>query len=169
MTEETIAAPAANRFDRMEVAGALGDFGTLIPFVVAHIGVLKIDPFGALLAFGLAMILCGLVYRTPIPVQPMKATVVITPAWSGAEASLEAGVTRLKLQDRAELSLPARALEKDHEATGDEHSSGMTEIHFEECLGHVDPCGNAGASPDRTILDVNRIGFDIHVRLSLGE
>lgn len=88
MTEETIAAPAANRFDRMEVAGALGDFGTLIPFVVVHIGILKIDPFGVLLAFGLAMILCGLVYRTPIPVQPMKATVVITPAmvWGGSFA-----------------------------------------------------------------------------------
>jgi hypothetical protein len=30
-------------------------------------------PFGVLFAFGLAMIVCGFVYRTPIPVQPVKA------------------------------------------------------------------------------------------------
>jgi hypothetical protein len=40
----------------MEFAGAFGDLGTLVPFVVAYIGVLKMDPFGVLLAFGLAMI-----------------------------------------------------------------------------------------------------------------
>ena len=43
----------------MEVAGAFGDLGTLVPFVVAYIGVLKMDPFGVLLAFGLAMVVCG--------------------------------------------------------------------------------------------------------------
>jgi hypothetical protein len=31
-------------------------------------------------AFGLAMIVCGLVYRTPMPVQPMKAAGAIR-AW----------------------------------------------------------------------------------------
>jgi hypothetical protein len=43
----------------MEVAGAFGDLGTLVPFVVAYISVLKMDPFGVLLAFGVAMIVCG--------------------------------------------------------------------------------------------------------------
>ena len=43
--------------------------GTLVPFVVAYIGVLGMDPFGVLLVFGLAMVVCGLVNRTPIPVQ----------------------------------------------------------------------------------------------------
>ena len=43
-----------NRFDRMEVAGAFGDLGTLIPFVVAYISVLKMDPFGVLFAFGIS-------------------------------------------------------------------------------------------------------------------
>jgi Molybdate transporter of MFS superfamily len=62
-----------NRFDRMEIAGAFGDLGTLIPFVVAYIGVLKMDPFGVLLSFGMAMVVCGFIYRTPMPVQPMKA------------------------------------------------------------------------------------------------
>jgi Molybdate transporter of MFS superfamily len=107
MAEETLSTPVANRYDRMEFAGAFGDLGTLVPFVVAYIGVLKMDPFGVLLAFGLAMIVCGLVYRTPMPVQPMKAagaiattqaaqTIVITPTmvWG---ASLATGIVWLLL------------------------------------------------------------------------
>ena len=107
MAEDTLSAPVTNRFDRMEVAGAFGDLGTLVPFIVAYISVLKMDPFGVLLAFGVAMIVCGLVYRTPIPVQPMKAagaiattqaaqTIVITPAmvWG---ASLATGIVWLVL------------------------------------------------------------------------
>jgi MFS superfamily sulfate permease-like transporter len=57
----------------MEWAGAFGDLGTLIPFVVAYIAVLKMDPFGVLFSFGAAMVICGLYFRTPFPVQPMKA------------------------------------------------------------------------------------------------
>lgn len=63
----------ANRFDRMEWSGALGDLGTLIPFVVAYVAVVKVDPFSILFTFGAAMVTCGLYYRTPFPVQPMKA------------------------------------------------------------------------------------------------
>ena len=107
MTEETAALSTANRFDRMEIAGAFGDLGTLVPFVVAYISVLKMDPFGVLLAFGSAMIVCGLVYRTPIPVQPMKAagaiattqaaqTIIITPAMVYG-ASLVTGLVWLVL------------------------------------------------------------------------
>lgn len=62
-----------NRFDRLEWAGAFGDLGTLIPFVVAYITLLGMDPYGVLLAFGIAKIATGLYYRTPFPVQPMKA------------------------------------------------------------------------------------------------
>ena len=62
-----------NCFNRMEWAGAFGDLGTLIPFVVAYIGVLKMDPFGILFAFGITMAVCGAFYKTPFPVQPMKA------------------------------------------------------------------------------------------------
>ncbi|MBI1422118.1 MAG: sulfate transporter [Gammaproteobacteria bacterium] len=61
----------------MEWAGAFGDLGTLIPFVVGYIGVLKMDPFGILFAFGVAMLLCGSIYKTPFPVQPMKAIAAI--------------------------------------------------------------------------------------------
>jgi MFS superfamily sulfate permease-like transporter len=96
-----------NRFDRMEWAGAFGDLGTFIPFVVAYITVLKIDPVGVLFAFGIAMIACGAYFKTPFPVQPMKAigaiaatqaaqTAVITPS-SVYCASLATGLLWLAL------------------------------------------------------------------------
>ncbi len=57
----------------MEWAGAFGDLGTLVPFVVAYVEMVKIDPLGVLFAFGVALMFCGFYYRTPFPVQPMKA------------------------------------------------------------------------------------------------
>ena len=66
-------ASSGNRFDRLEWAGAFGDLGTLIPFVVAYISLLKMDPYGILLAFGVALIISGFYYKTPFPIQPMKA------------------------------------------------------------------------------------------------
>ncbi|MBI2907681.1 MAG: sulfate transporter [Chloroflexi bacterium] len=62
-----------NRYDRAEFAGAFGDLGTFIPFVVAYITVNKLDPVGILLSFGLLKMFVGLYFKTPMPVQPMKA------------------------------------------------------------------------------------------------
>jgi MFS superfamily sulfate permease-like transporter len=88
MASEAIeSTPRANRYDRAEWAGAFGDLGTLLPFVVAYIAVVKMDPLGVLLAFGVAMIAVGLYYRTPMPVQPMKAI--------GAVAATQASQTFL--------------------------------------------------------------------------
>jgi MFS superfamily sulfate permease-like transporter len=89
--EKAVPAATGNRFDRMEVAGAFGDLGTLVPFVVAYLAVLKMDASSVLFAFGISMLVCGFVYRTPMPVQPMKAagaiattqaaqTITLTPA-----------------------------------------------------------------------------------------
>jgi hypothetical protein len=64
---------AQNRFDLPEWAGAFGDLGTLIPFVAAYVSILKMDANGLLVAFGVALIAAGSIYRTPFPVQPMKA------------------------------------------------------------------------------------------------
>lgn len=80
-----------NRFDRLEWAGAFGDLGTLIPFVVAYLGMLKLDPFGVLFSFGLAMIVCGFVYRTPFPVQPMKAVGAVATTQAAQTLSVTAG------------------------------------------------------------------------------
>jgi MFS superfamily sulfate permease-like transporter len=62
-----------NEYNKMEFAGAFGDLGTLIPFVVGYITLNKMDPLGILVAFGLFKIFAGLYFRTPIPIQPMKA------------------------------------------------------------------------------------------------
>ncbi|KUO61349.1 MAG: hypothetical protein APF80_05870 [Alphaproteobacteria bacterium BRH_c36] len=62
-----------NRYNLNELAGAFGDLGTLVPFVVAYIVILKMDGAAVLLGMGAALIVVGALYRTPFPVQPMKA------------------------------------------------------------------------------------------------
>jgi MFS superfamily sulfate permease-like transporter len=62
-----------NEYNKMELAGAFGDLGTLIPFVVGYITLNKMDPLGILIAFGVFKIFAGLYFKTPVPIQPMKA------------------------------------------------------------------------------------------------
>lgn len=62
-----------NLYNKMEWAGAFGDVGTLIPFAVAYITIVKIDPLGLLFMFGATLMASGFYYRTPLPIQPMKA------------------------------------------------------------------------------------------------
>jgi len=62
-----------NLYNRMEWAGAFGDVGTLIPFVVAYITIVKMPPLGLLFMFGITLMASGLYYKTPLPIQPMKA------------------------------------------------------------------------------------------------
>lgn len=78
----------ANRFDLPEWSGAFGDLGTLIPFVAAYISILKMDANGLLVAFGVSLIVVGSIYRTPFPVQPMKAI----GATAVSQATLAAGL-----------------------------------------------------------------------------
>lgn len=80
---------AGNRYDLRELAGAFGDLGTLIPFVAAYIVVLKMDAAAILLGFGVALIVVGVLYRTPFPVQPMKAIGAVAIA-QGAAVGLTA-------------------------------------------------------------------------------
>jgi len=62
-----------NDYNKMEFAGAFGDLGTLIPFVAGYITLNKMDPLGILVTFGVFKIFVGLYFKTPIPIQPMKA------------------------------------------------------------------------------------------------
>ena len=71
--EGAFAAEPKNLYNRMEWAGAFGDVGTLIPFVVAYITIVKMPPLGLLFMFGITLLASGFYYRTPIPIQPMKA------------------------------------------------------------------------------------------------
>lgn len=71
-------------FSVRELAGALGDYGTFLPFAVGYITVCGLDPAGFLLVMGLANILTGLWYRLPLPIEPQKVlgTVAIAQHWS---------------------------------------------------------------------------------------
>lgn len=79
-----------NRFDLPEWAGAFGDLGTLIPFAAAYLSVLKMDANGLFVAFGLSLIAVGVIYRTPFPVQPMKAIGVAAVSQSSLAAGMGA-------------------------------------------------------------------------------
>jgi MFS superfamily sulfate permease-like transporter len=86
------AAGSGLRFDRREWAGAFGDLGTLVPFLLAYVTIVGVQPAGMLLGFGVALIAAGAYYRTPVPVQPMKAigAVAATGAASSAVITPEA-------------------------------------------------------------------------------
>lgn len=61
------------RFDRAELAGAVGDLGVLVPIAVALIVKNGLTPTAVLLPAGMLYVVAGLVYRLPVPVQPLKA------------------------------------------------------------------------------------------------
>jgi len=60
------------RFNLQEIAGAVGDFGTLIPIVLGMALVSDIRLGPVLLCFSAWYIITGIYYRMPIPVEPMK-------------------------------------------------------------------------------------------------
>ncbi len=65
--------PNPFRFDRAELAGAVGDLGVLVPIAVALIVKNGLTPTAVLLPAGLLYVVAGLIYRLPVPVQPLKA------------------------------------------------------------------------------------------------
>ena len=65
------------RFDRNELAGAFGDLGTDVPLIVGMVLAAKLDPGSVLVMYGLMQLLTGLVYRLPMPVQPLKAVAAL--------------------------------------------------------------------------------------------
>ena len=71
-------------FNLRELAGSMGDFGTLFPLAIGYITVCGLNPAGFLVMMGITNIVTGLVYRLPMPIEPMKvlAVVAITQHWS---------------------------------------------------------------------------------------
>ena len=61
------------RFNLEEMAGAIGDYGTLLPIIVGVAVVTEINMSSILFFFGLAYIATGIYYKLPMPVEPMKA------------------------------------------------------------------------------------------------
>ncbi len=60
------------RFDRMELAGSLGDLGTLLPLAIGMILLNKLHATNVFVLIGLFYIVAGYYFGVPVPVQPMK-------------------------------------------------------------------------------------------------
>ncbi|MCX5898186.1 MAG: putative sulfate/molybdate transporter [Proteobacteria bacterium] len=71
-------------FSLREFAGSMGDFGTLFPLAIGYIVVCGLNPAGFLVMMGVANIATGLIYKLPMPIEPMKvlAVVAIAQHWS---------------------------------------------------------------------------------------
>jgi len=70
------------RFGLSELAGSVGDFGTIIPIILAVALVSDVDARYILLFFGIWFIITGLWFRLPIPLEPMKVVAVVVIAGS---------------------------------------------------------------------------------------
>jgi len=102
------------RFDRRELAGAVADVGVLVPIAVALIVGNGLSPTAVLLPAGLLYVAAALVYRLPVPVQPLKALGAIAIAKGlGADeiaaAALLLGLIFLVLGRSGLIDLAARA------------------------------------------------------------
>lgn len=60
-----------------EFFGGLGDLGTFIPIFIALVALNGLNPTVILFSAGILYIVCGLYYKLPIPVQPLKAMAVV--------------------------------------------------------------------------------------------
>jgi MFS superfamily sulfate permease-like transporter len=69
---------------RGDLGGALGDLGTLLPYLIGFIVVAGVQATSILLAFGLSLIAVGWRFGVPFPVQPMKAVGAAALAGVGA-------------------------------------------------------------------------------------
>ncbi|MGB3211229.1 MAG: putative sulfate/molybdate transporter [Desulforhopalus sp.] len=61
------------QFNRMELAGSLGDLGTLLPLAIGMVMVNGMSITGVLFSIGIFYLLAGFYFGVPVPVQPMKA------------------------------------------------------------------------------------------------
>jgi MFS superfamily sulfate permease-like transporter len=109
------------RFDRNELAGAFGDIGTDLPLIVGIILVTGMDSASALSIFGLLQIMTGVLYRMPMPVQPLKAMATLVIASQKTQpitaavllgAGLAIGVVMLVLSATGLIDGLARAIPK---------------------------------------------------------
>jgi len=106
------------RFDRHELAGALGGLGTDLPLLIGVLGASPgLDAASVLILFGLLQVASGLWYRMPMPVQPLKgfAALVIAqkiPARVIAGGGLAVGVGMLALSASGLLGGLARLVPK---------------------------------------------------------
>jgi hypothetical protein len=76
--------------DPNDLASAFRDLGTFAPLTISMITVLELNAASVLVVFGICYLLSALVYRMPMPVQPMKAIAALAIA-GGATMGTMAG------------------------------------------------------------------------------
>lgn len=79
------------RLDRAELAGAVADLGVFVPIAVALIVQNRLSATAVLLPAGLLYVAAGLLYRLPVPVQPLKAFGAIAIAQGLGSSEIAAG------------------------------------------------------------------------------
>lgn len=101
------------RFNRLELAGSLGDLGTLLPIAIAMILINGLNPIGLFFSVGLFYVLSGVYYGVTVPIQPMKVigAYAIATSLSASEilaSSLIMGVFLLIIGATGAISLIGR-------------------------------------------------------------
>ncbi len=79
------------RFSLQELSGSLGDLGTFLPLVLGLCATCDFDLGAVLIAAGLLNVVTGLIFRQPLPVQPMKAIAAVAIAGGLSRAEVTAG------------------------------------------------------------------------------
>ena len=65
------------RFTLQEFSGSLADLGVMVPLVILLIVKNGMNPTAILVLAGLLYIVSGIVFKVPVPVQPLKAVSII--------------------------------------------------------------------------------------------
>ncbi len=78
-------------FSLSEFSGALADLGVMLPLILALISLNGMDATAVFVGVGLAYVLVALVYRLPIPVQPLKSVSALALALGLAPAVIVTG------------------------------------------------------------------------------
>lgn len=78
-------------FDRNEFAGAFGDVGTDLPLLMGMTLAAGLDGTSVLVMFGGMQVLTGMMYRMPMPVQPLKAMAAVVIAQQASAETLYGG------------------------------------------------------------------------------
>ncbi|HOP15761.1 MAG: putative sulfate/molybdate transporter [Gammaproteobacteria bacterium] len=78
-----------------DLSGAFADLGTFLPLIIGMFAVQRLDPVGLLVGFGLFAWATALIYRRPVPVQPMKVVAALVIA--GGLTATEVAATGILL------------------------------------------------------------------------
>ncbi len=82
--EEQIIHKIKRKFTIGELSGSLGDWGTLIPFIIGYVSIVRLNPAGIFLCLGLTNIILGIKYNLPLPIEPQKTigTIALANKWT---------------------------------------------------------------------------------------